>query len=194
MRIDERPSSNLRGHRTAPKVVAGILCFCVLSTSGCFDKKRPAPHLGPVAFAHPVIPAAMEPAQLEEPPDLEVEATAAPKLTVATRSGPTRPRVIQAQPAEPPPAEVAPDAVIEPELTTEQMSAAQAETQHSLDVAEWNLAQAQKKRLNETQLDVVSKVRGFMESSKEAGKNGDWQRAKNLATKAEVLSSELVKE
>lgn len=71
-------------------------------------------------------------------------------------------------------------------------NAAKAETQHSLEIAEWNLAQTQGKKLNTAQEDVASKIRGFMETSRDAMKDSDWQRAKNLAKKAEVLSHELV--
>ena len=79
-----------------------------------------------------------------------------------------------------------------PDLTVEQLSSAQSETQHSLEIAEWNLSQTQGKKLNSAQEDVASKIRGFMETARDAMKNSDWQRAKNLAKKAEVLSHELV--
>jgi hypothetical protein len=81
--------------------------------------------------------------------------------------------------------------MILPDLTADQLNAAKAETQQSLDAAEAKLVQTQGKQLNATQEDVASKVRGFMESAREAMKNGDWVRAKNQAKKAEVLAMQL---
>jgi hypothetical protein len=50
---------------------------------------------------------------------------------------------------------------------------------------------AQGKRLNAMQTDLVSKVRGFADNAREAMKSGDWVRAKNFSSKAEVLSEQL---
>jgi hypothetical protein len=108
------------------------------------------------------------------------------------RSAPPKPRVTQSAPSEPAVAQRPADPIIVPDLTVEQLSSARSESQHSLDIAEWNLSQTQGKRLNTAQEDVVSKIRGFMETARDAMKNSDWQRAKNLAKKAEVLSHELV--
>jgi len=70
------------------------------------------------------------------------------------------------------------------------LSAAKSDTQQSLIVAERNLSLVQGKRLNATQQDLVSKIRGFVESAREAMKENDWQRARSQAKKAEVLSKE----
>ena len=102
-----------------------------------------------------------------------------------------RPRVAAAPPAEPPQVEKAAGPIILPDLTADKLNAAKAETQQSLDAAESKLGQTQGKQLNATQEDVASKVRGFMESAREAMKNGDWERAKNQAKKAEVLAMQL---
>jgi hypothetical protein len=45
--------------------------------------------------------------------------------------------------------------------------------------------------LNATQQDLVSKVRGFADNAREAMRSGEWVRAKNLSSKAEVLSEQL---
>jgi hypothetical protein len=59
-------------------------------------------------------------------------------------------------------------------------------------VAERNLAAAAGKSLNAMQSDVASKVRSFISDAREAGRAGDWVRARDLAKKAQVLSEELV--
>jgi hypothetical protein len=84
------------------------------------------------------------------------------------------------------------DPVIVPDLTSDELNIAKRDAQKSLDTAEANLAKTQGKPLNAAQQDVVSKIRGFMESSRDAMKASDWARARNLAKKAEVLSREVV--
>jgi hypothetical protein len=79
-----------------------------------------------------------------------------------------------------------------PELSSAELDAAQAETQQNLDTMTKNLTAASGRSLNASQQDLMSKVRGFAESAREAMRSGDWLRAKNLSKKAEVLSEELV--
>jgi hypothetical protein len=168
-----------------------LACACLLWCGGCFTKKSSASRITPVVLAHPLVPARATAADIEAPPDIPLEfARSAPRL-VTPRSGPARPRVAATPPAEP--ATVGPeDPLIVPNLSTEELNSAKSDTQHSLDVAESNLSQTKGKKLNAAQEDVVSKVRGFMEASRDAMKNSDWLRAKNLAKKAEVLSRELM--
>lgn len=49
------------------------------------------------------------------------------------------------------------------------------------------------RKLNATQNDMVEKIRGFLGQAQEAIQAGDWFRAQNLASKAELLSEELVR-
>jgi hypothetical protein len=114
-----------------------------------------------------------------------------PELSVV-RTLPTRPHV--PQPANPQPARTgkAADPVIAPELSSEELSVAKGDTQRSFDTVDRNLALAQTKRLNSAQADLVSQIRGFEQSARDASREGDWSRARNLAKKAEVLSQELV--
>ena len=60
-------------------------------------------------------------------------------------------------------------------------------------VAERNLQTATGRRLNSLQDDLYQKVQGFLSQAHEAIRANDWVRAQNLAEKAQVLSSELVK-
>ena len=80
---------------------------------------------------------------------------------------------------------------IVPELTTQESSALQRETNQSLSTAERNLAATTGKSLNATQSDLASKVRSFISDARDAGRAGDWERARDLAKKAQVLSEEL---
>lgn len=159
--------------------------------SGCFTRKPPTNHAPAFAFAHPVIPSKPPVTTVEAPPDIALEIVPAPRL-ITPRSAPTKPRVAQTAPSEPAVVQQPADPIIVPDLTLEQSNAAKSEAQHSLEIAEWNLSQTQGKKLNTAQEDVASKIRGFMDTARDAMKNSDWQRAKNLAKKAEVLSHELV--
>ncbi len=180
-------------HRRAATHRTAILvwCACALFCGGCFTRKPAANRPPAIAFGHPVISATSSATPLEAPPDIAFEIPPSPRLS-SPRSAPPKPRVPQSTPSEPVVAQQPADPIIVPDLTVEQLSSARSETQHSLDIAEWNLSQTQGKKLNSAQEDVASKIRGFMETARDAMKNSDWQRAKNLAKKAEVLSHELV--
>ena len=167
-----------------------LVCASSISLSGCFTGKPPANRAPAFVFAHPVIPATTS-AEVEAPPDIPFEIAPAPRL-LTPRSSPPRPRVAQPAAPEPAVAQKPVDPIIVPELSADQLNSAKSETEHSLEIAEWNLSQTQGKKLNLAQEDVASKIRGFMETARDAMKNSDWQRAKNQAKKAEVLSHELV--
>jgi hypothetical protein len=80
---------------------------------------------------------------------------------------------------------------IAPQLTAEEMAAAQQQTSASLGVAERNISASQGRTLNAMQSDLASKVRSFVNEAHEAAHVGDWTRASNAAKKAQVLSEEL---
>jgi hypothetical protein len=82
---------------------------------------------------------------------------------------------------------------IVPDLSAGEAEAAKADAQASLNMAEKSLEAAKGKTLNAAQADLASKVRGFMEAAREAMKDSDWERAKTMAKKAEVLSRELAR-
>jgi hypothetical protein len=114
----------------------------------------------------------------------------APELLGTPRTPPAKPHSAPAASPEPVKVEKATEPILAPELSEDQLATAKIETQRSLIVAERNLARTQGKQLQAAQTDLVSKIRGFMEASREAMKNGDWPRAGSLAKKAEVLSQE----
>ncbi|MGB8459268.1 MAG: hypothetical protein WCE50_16205 [Candidatus Acidiferrum sp.] len=60
-----------------------------------------------------------------------------------------------------------------------------------MSAAERNLSATAGKSLNAMQSDLASKVRSFISDAREAGRAGDWARARTLAKKAEVLSEQL---
>ena len=66
------------------------------------------------------------------------------------------------------------------------------QTQSAVAEAEANLRRASGRYLNEAQRDLVEKIQSFLAQSREAGEIPDWSRARILAEKARLLSTELV--
>jgi hypothetical protein len=168
-----------------------LVCLCAVWTAGCFTRKPPTKTISYfVPFEHPVV-RVVAATELEAPPDISSDIPEAPPELAISRSAPVRPHVTPPSAPEPPPVGKPAEPVIAPELPTQEVNAAMAETQRNLDQMEKNLAVAWGRKLNPSQEDLISKVRGFAESAREAMRNGDWVRAKNLSKKAEVLSEEL---
>src|SRR5262249_20356432 len=108
---------------------------------------------------------------------------------------PTPPRPRPAPPAEPAPAPEPPPAPpqISPALSPQQEANARNATTRDVQTAEKNLQSANGKRLNASQKDLAEKVRGFLNQTHDAIRTNDWVRAQNLASKAQILSAELIK-
>jgi hypothetical protein len=81
--------------------------------------------------------------------------------------------------------------MISPQLTPQESTVAQQQANQSLGIAEKNLESVRGKKLNPTQSDLVSKITGFIKDAHEAAKIADWNRARSMAKKAQVLSEEL---
>ncbi|MFY9911915.1 MAG: hypothetical protein WAK56_18875 [Candidatus Sulfotelmatobacter sp.] len=74
----------------------------------------------------------------------------------------------------------------------DQVSSARS-TEQITAATEENLKKISERQLNAGQQATVSQIRQFMEQSKEAVAAGNPERAQNLATKARLLSEELLK-
>jgi len=81
--------------------------------------------------------------------------------------------------------------MISPHLTPQESAVAQQQANQSLGIAEKNLAFVRGKKLNSTQSDLISKITGFIKDAREAANIADWNRARSMAKKAQVLSEEL---
>jgi hypothetical protein len=126
-------------------------------------------------------------------PDLQLEFPVFPPRLMPTHSAPPRPRVPAATSAGAgADSEKAESSLITPQLSAEETAASQQQANQSLGIAEKNLQSARGKRLNAVQIDLVSKIRGFLKDAREAAQVADWARARSLSKKAQVLSEELV--
>jgi hypothetical protein len=167
-----------------------VICASAVWAGGCYTNrpavKPPVAFVGPV---RPILPQGMQ-AQLEPPPDVQIVPLAAAPQIGPSHLQPAKPHVA-APVQEHAETEKHTEPMIAPEVPSEELKAAQAETQRNLEQAEKDLAMTQGKSLNPAQQDIVSKVKGFAESAREAMKSGDWVRAKSLSSKAEALAEQL---
>jgi len=171
-----------------------VLVASALLLQGCAQKPVRA---RPWATAIAVRPHLTHPVQASPPDLVEVDA---PELSVDLPPLPS-PLSISRQPARPRVAvQPTPEAaesqkplapLLEPELTPQEVAAAQQQFNESTAIAQKNLNSAKGRSLNPTQADLNSKVAAFLQESKQAVREGDWTRARNLAKKAQVLSEEL---
>ncbi len=81
---------------------------------------------------------------------------------------------------------------ISPQLSPGDQAAYQRKTNDDVSVTEKNLEQTRGKQLSAAQRDLIEKILSFVSQSRDAGKDGDWARAENLAQKARLLSAELI--
>jgi len=181
---------------THPRVLSAccsLLCASFL-LNGCAERRRPRFAWKTAALVRPILPPALPASDGTadaSTPDLKLELPPPPSTLAIVRNGPARPRVAAPQP----PADTSKtDAVaIAPQLTSQESSAAQQETNANLTSAEKNLETVHGRNLNPVQADMVSKIRGFIDDARGAARGSDWTRARNLAKKAQLLSEELVK-
>jgi outer membrane biosynthesis protein TonB len=86
-----------------------------------------------------------------------------------------------------------PTTQISPSVPPQQASSQIQNTNTLLSTADANLKTISGTQLNANQEDMVKQIRTYMEQAKAAASAGDSERASNLATKAQLLSAELVK-
>jgi hypothetical protein len=170
------------------------LTAVVLLLQGCAERKARAYPWAMAIAVRPRVPMAApgyRPPPFDDiAPELSWDFPPPPSRLAVVRQ-PTRPRVA-AQPTQELSGSAKGDApLLAPQLSEQEIAVAQQQMNESVAIAQKNQAAAKGHRLNATQSDLASKVNSFLEESREAAKDGDWTRAKNLAKKAQVLSEEL---
>lgn len=119
---------------------------------------------------------AQPPANPENPP-----ATSTGNATVAAAHPP------------PSPAEGTPDTAIAADVSSQQVSQQKQTTAELLAAAEKNLKSVNRK-LNHDEQAMVAQIKTYIDQSRKATSENDFERAYNLATKARLLSDALVKQ
>jgi hypothetical protein len=179
--------------RDSARIFFSLLASVAIFMSGCAARKKPAIPWSTAVLVRPILPQrAAANIDVDDPvPDLRFEIPP-PPAPLATRMAPARPRSVAPSTNQNAPA-VKPDTPqIVLGLSTQESASLRQETDKNLSSAERNLAATAGKSLNATQSDLASKVRSFISDAREAGRAGDWARARDLAKKAQVLSEELV--
>ncbi len=174
-------------------MIFGVLGCAALMVGGCAAQRK---HAIPWSTAVLVRPAALQrfsPTEnVEDPlPDLRMEIPPPPGPLAVTRPAPARPHSVAPSTTQNAPTGKLDTPQIVPDLSSGESASLQRETDLCLGAAERNLAATTGKPLNATQSDLASKVRSFISDAREAGRAGDWERARELAKKAQILSEEL---
>lgn len=166
-------------------------CTTLLLLSGCAERKVRAIPWATAVLVRPIPPAAHS-SNLAEAvdPDLRVEPPLNGARIFSVRPVPPRPHVNTPGATEQTASGKSP--VLAPQLSSQETAVAKEQVAESIALAERNMAAARRKHLSPSQADVLSKVAGFILEAREAGGEGDWARARNLAKKAQILAEDLV--
>lgn len=176
--------------RLARSVALALLCVVGFSAAGCAKRKIA---VFPLMF-NPATTRAPEPM---DPPEMATSLPEeAPPALVIPPPRPRRPVVRSAEVAATPAVEPEPPKPVPPRISLRMSPAQESDyrqrTNQAIAVAERNLQSVNGSNLSVAQQDLVEKIRGFLSQSREAVRTGDWLRAHSLATKAQVLSEELI--
>ena len=81
---------------------------------------------------------------------------------------------------------------ISPGMSDQQASQKLQKTNRLLSSTDANLKQIEPRQLSASQQDTVKQIKNYVDQAKEAANKGDVERAYNLASKANMLSADLV--
>lgn len=179
--------------RNPAHMIFGVLGSAALVVTGCAAQRKQAIPWSTAVLVRPAALHRFSPAgNVEDPlPDLRMEIPPPPGPLAVARPAPARPRGVAPSTSQNAPTGKVDTPQIVPDLSSQESASLHHETDLSLGAAERNLAATAGKTLNATQSDLASKVRSFISDAREAGRVGDWERARELAKKAQILSEEL---
>jgi outer membrane biosynthesis protein TonB len=182
------------------KTLATTSLVLLLIGSGCdlFHRKKTSPP--------PSMPPSIDNRKIDLPqPKPEPPPSSEPAPNIQPTPPPEKPKskprrnpkkvVVPAEPADATPeaAKPAPDPSINAPMTNAQAEHERQQTTSLLGSAEGNLSNLHRS-LSSDEQQMVSQIRNYIAQSRKAMSDGDLERAYNLANKANLLSSELVKE
>jgi hypothetical protein len=195
------PSRNTNARSLAALLLSGISLFLAGCTRTKVQAAKPVdspPAPAAIETPPPSTTApdttAMPPVASQAPaPEIPASSAAPPPIVAPATKPAPKPQKPAPEPAPAAEDHARPPAPqISPQLSDDAKANYQRGTKEDIGVAEGNLQQASGKRLNAQQLDLVDKIKSFLDQSNNAAKEGDLARAKNLAQKARLLSVELV--
>jgi hypothetical protein len=121
-------------------------------------------------------------AKTSQPP---ATTTTSPQTSTQTTTAELHPPAIPANPA----AEVA----IGPDVSSAEAARDRQSTNQSLDTTEKDLKRLDGRSLSSDEQAMVTQIRAYISQSRKAITDGDYERASNLAKKAQLLTDELLK-
>src|SRR5205814_1898823 len=168
-----------------------LYCAAIFVLSGCAERKVHAFPWATAIVVRPNPPVAHDDlSEADDPaPDFRIEPPSTNGKILGARPVPPRPRLNSPTQTEAVDA-VSPTGLV-PELSPQDTAAAKQQIADSIAIAERNLVAARGRKLLPAQSDIVSKINGFMMEAREASREGDWARARNLAKKAKMLAEDL---
>jgi outer membrane biosynthesis protein TonB len=192
--------------------VLGLLVALLASQLAC-NKKQVAqkPNLPGRAEAPTLtqtLPYEIQPEPVPENPEEAAAKTAPPPLPTKKTRKKTKPSQATAQPSPaqtaapattaelhppPSPANSAAEVAIGPDITSAEAVRDRQSTTHLLDTTENDLKRVESNSLSSDQQAMLTQIKTYISQSRKAITEGDYERASNLAKKAQVLTDELVK-
>jgi hypothetical protein len=168
-----------------------LCCAAVFTLSGCAGRKVHSFSWATAIAARPNPPVAHGDlsAAGDLAPDFRIEPPSNSGRIFGAKSVPARPRMNS--PTQTETADAASATGLVPELSPQDTATAKQQVADSIAIAERNLVTARGRNLLPAQSDIVSKIKVFMTEAREASREGDWARARNLAKKAQILSQDL---
>lgn len=195
---------------------ATVLGLSLLLSVACKKKKPPLPPQAQAPTVSVPVDAEISQAPPAAPPEPQQQATATPvpekpktpprhrkkpapqpppsTQESASASPPSNPGTTTVAASHPPlnPAGSAPDTAIAADASSQQVNVQKQNTTELLAAAEKNL-QSANRTLSHDEQAMVAQIKTYIEQSRKATSDKDFERAYNLATKARLLSDALVK-
>lgn len=145
-----------------------------------------------------------ETAKAQEPPPLPKKTKSRKKASAAGNTqAKANPPATQTQPQQtaptttaeihPPPPNAAAEVAIGPDISSAEAARDRQSTTKLLDTTENELKRVDSNNLSSDQQAMLAQIRTFISQSRKAITDGDYERASNLAKKAQVLTDELMK-
>ena len=200
-----------------PKFVTSLLVLALLFTAAC-NKKKPvlpprsmAPTIAidlpeelpenPEAPAPEVVQAKVEPppvkAKPKKAPHTAVKKTTPPASVPAAAAPPPAPTnnnqtVASLRPPQKPSAEIPPDIAIAAAMPSEAITKQKESTAQIVDATDNSLKNLSR-QLSDNEKAMKSQIQSYLLQSRKATTDGDFERAFNLAKKAQLLADALIK-
>ena len=116
------------------------------------------------------------------------------QLPAPQTTAPTTPATTAELHPAPSPADAAAEVAIGPDITTAEAARDRQSTTKLLDTTEKQLEHVKSNNLSSDQQSMLAQIKTYINQSRKAITEGDYERASNLAKKAQLLADELMKQ